>query len=114
MPINKITGEVIEIPNELEEAKNNQIVADMVTDAVLDMYAQFEYLKEQKETFEWKVREACQKYGVKKVENQYFSITYIPAHTSKRVDTELLKKAGIYDDFCKESEVKESVRVKMK
>lgn len=105
--INDETGEVI-------EANKNELVAELFTDDVLEMYAQYEYLKEQKELFEYKVRQACEKYGVKSVDNDYFRITFIPAHTTKRLDTELLKKAGYYEDFLKEYEVKESVRVKIK
>lgn len=104
---NKETGEVI-------EQKNYDIVAEMFTDQVLDMYYQYQALQEAKEQFEHKVLKACKKYGVKKIDNEYFSITYVGEHPTRKVDTELLKKAGYYDKFLKESPVKESIRIKIK
>ena len=107
LKVDEETGEIVEV-------KKNEIVAEMFTDEVLDMYAQYEYLKQQKEMFEFKVKQVCEKFGIKSVDNDYYRITFVPAHTTKKIDTELLKKAGYYEDFLKESEVKESIRVKIK
>ena len=109
--VNQETGEVYEIT---ESDPKQEIVANMFTDEVLDMYSQFEYLKQQKDLFEFKVRKVCAENGIKKVDNDYWSITYIPEHKSKRIDTESLKRAGLYDRFSTETDVKESVRIKIK
>jgi len=114
--VNELTGEVYEIPEttDLVEQQNNKLIADMFTDQVDEMYAQYEYWKLQKELFEHKLKEVCEDKGIKKVDNDYFTISYIPAHKSRKVDTDLMKKAGVYDAFTKEVDVKESVRVKIK
>ena len=110
--INQETGEVYEISKTDEQ--NNALVAELFTDKILDLYAQYEALKEQKEMFEYRLRKVCEEKGIKSVNGEYFTISYIPAHKATRVDTDKLKRAGLYDEFSKESEVKESVRVKIK
>lgn len=120
--INDETGEVYDITkDELEDLKsneidvrNNQLVAKQLTDEIYTMYEQLEFYKYQKEMFENKLKRLFQENGIKKFDNDYLSITYTPQHTSKRIDTELLKKAGLYDEFSKESEVKESIKVRFK
>ena len=109
--VNQETGEVYEIA---ETDQNNALVANMFTDEVLDMYSQYEALKQQKEMFEYKVRKMCEENGIKSVNNDYWAITYIASHKSRKVDTEKLKKAGIYEAFSNEYDVKESVRVRIK
>ena len=114
--VNELTGEVYEIPEttDLVEQQNNKLIADMFTDQVDEMYAQYEYWKQQKELFEHKLLHVCAANGIRSVDNDYFRITHVPEHTAKKVDTELMKKAGIYDAFTKEVPVKESIRVKIK
>lgn len=112
--VNKLTGEVYDIPedNELVEKKNE--VAKMFTDSVLEMYYQLQGLYEAKEQFEYKIMEQMKKYNIKSIDNDYFNINYIPEHETTRVDTNKLKEAGIYDDFSKKSITKESIRIKIK
>lgn len=114
--VNQLTGEVYDIPEttDLAEQKNNEIVGEMFTDAVLDLYAQYEYLKEQKEMFEHKLKKVCEENGIQKVDNEYFSISFIKAHKGRKVNTDLMKKAGIYDEFTTETDVKDYVRVRIK
>lgn len=124
--INNETGEVYDITKDdldkLKEekeknelvAKQNEMIAKLLNDEVYAIYEQFERFKSEKERFETKLKKVFEDNGIKKFENDYFSITYIPAHTSKRVDTELLKKSGLYDEFTKDSDVKESLRVKFR
>lgn len=99
--------------NDIVEVQN-QLLAEQFTDEVLDMYYQYEALKEQKEIFEFKLKQFCEEHGIKSVDNEYFRITYVPKHTSKRVDTEALKEDGLYEKYTMETDVKESVRVKIK
>ena len=121
--INNETGEVYDITKEdldkLKDnkelvAKQNEMIAKVLNDDVYAIYEQFERFKAEKERFETKLKKIFEDNGIKKFENDYFTITYIPAHTSKRVDTELLKKSGLYDEFAKDSDVKESLRVKFR
>ena len=124
--INNETGEVYDITKEdldkLKEekeknelvAKQNEMIAKLLNDDVYAIYEQFERFKSEKERFETRLKKVFEDNGIKSFKNDYFSITYIPAHTSKRVDAELLKKSGLYDEFTKESDVKESLRVKFR
>ena len=124
--INNETGEVYDITKDdldkLKEekeknelvAKQNEMIAKLLNDDVYAIYEQFERFKSEKERFETKLKKIFEANGIKSFKNDYFSITYIPAHTSKRVDTELLKKSGLYDEFTKDSDVKESLRVKFR
>jgi len=114
--VNQLTGELIEIPEENNELveRNNQLISEQFTSDVLDMYAQFDALKQQKEIFEYKVLQVCIKNGIDKVDNEYFSINRTPAHKMKRVDNDKLKAAGLYEEFLKEVDVKESIRVRIK
>ena len=120
--VNDLTGEVYDITKEeIEElkknelvSKQNELVSKVFTDEVYDLYEQLEALKEQKEMFEHRLKKLFADNGIKKFENDYLSITFTPEHTTKRVDTDLLKKAGLYDEFSKESKVAESIRVRFK
>lgn len=108
--INQKTGEVYEI----DEPKKNDVVTQMFTDQVLEMYEQFEALKQAKEMFEWKVKKVCEENGIKSVDNEYWSVVFIPATVQRKVDVDALKEAGIYDEFAKESPVRAHVRVRIK
>ena len=114
--------------NDLVKSEANELVAEMFTDQVLDMYEQYRALKEQKEIFEYKVAQACAKHGINSLKTTYWDISYTPEHEQKRVDTEKVKNTDIYvvdedtgefrkareDEFIKTSTVKESVRIKLK
>lgn len=112
--VNKLTGEIYDIPETDLVEKNKQEVAKMFNDSVLDMYYQIQGLEEQKKQFEFKLMEEMKKYNIKSIDNEYFTLTYIGEHETTRVDTEKLKQAGIYDEFTKKSKTKESIRVKVK
>lgn len=102
--------------NELvtKEDERYQLIADQFTDEVLDMYYQYQAIKEQKEQFEFKLQKIFEEHGIKSIDNDYWRTTYVPPHTTKRVDTQKLKDAGVYDEYCKETEVKGSLRVTIK
>lgn len=114
--INQLTGEVINIPE-----KDNQLVKkqmnELVSDKLLEDLEQIAYYEQQIEM--WKVqhkeaiKELFKQNNIKSFKNDYIEITYVAPTKRKSVDTQLLKDAGIYDQFCKESDVKESLRVKL-
>lgn len=111
---NKLTGEIIEIPDTTDLDLHKQEVAKLFTDNILEMYYTIQGLEEQKKQFEFKLMEEMKKYGIKSIDNEYFNINYIAEHETTRVDTDKLKLAGIYEDFTKKSTTKESIRVKIK
>ena len=114
--------------NDLAKPEANELVAEMFTDQVLDMYEQYRALKEQKEIFEYKVAQACAKHGIKSLKTTYWDISYTPEREQKRMDVQKIKNTDIYvvdeetgefrkakeDEFITTSKVKESVRVKLK
>ncbi len=60
------------------------------------------------------ILEAMENNGVTKFENERIRITYTPPTTSKRVDTDKLKAAGLYDEYLKETSVKAKVTITLK
>lgn len=98
----------------LKTDERYSLIADQFTDEVLEMYANFEYLKQQKELFEYKLAKVCEENGIKSVDNEYWRINYIQPGISKRVDVQKLKEDGLYENYTKESEVKGHIRVTVK
>lgn len=114
--VNGITGEVIEIPETTEIVKKE--MNSLVTDELLDQLAQVEYLQEQIDLWKFQHKEEIKKVfkenAIKSFKNQYIEITYVEPTKRKSVDTELMKRAGIYEQFLKETDVKESLRIKLR
>lgn len=114
--INGLTGEVIEIPedNKLELKKEMDLI---ITEDILDKYYQVQALQEQIEVWKFQKKEQItklfKKYGIKSYKNDYMTITLKEDSVQKRVDTEKLKEAGIYNMFIKEVPVKGSLAIKI-
>jgi len=93
-------------------------INEIVTDDVLDMFVQLEYYEQQIDLWKFKVKDQIKELfkanNIKSFKNDYIEITYVAPSTRKSVDTQKLKDLGLYDDFCKESPVAESLRVKLK
>ena len=89
----------------------------LVPDEILEKYYQLQALQNEIENWQFnikdQVKEIFKKYNIKSFKNDYIEITYVAPTKRKSVDTQKLKDAGIYDDFIKESDVKESLRVKV-
>ena len=49
--------------------------------------------------------------GIKSFDGDLFKITYVEPTTKKTVDTAKLKEDGLYDQYTKDTDVKESVRI---
>ena len=58
----------------------------------------------------------CEKYGIKKWDNDVFSLTYVAPTTSSKVDSALLKKTypDIAKEVTKQTSVKSSIRLTLK
>lgn len=61
-----------------------------------------------------KMLETMREQGIKSIDNQYFKATYIAPSERKTVDSNKLKKDGLYDAYTKTTRVKESVRISWK
>lgn len=115
--VNQITGEVIEIPTKDNKDLLKQEMNALITDDVLETYYQMQALEQKINT--WKnstkeqIKDIFKKYNIKSFKNDYIEITYVAPTKQKRVDSKLLKEAGLYDEFCKEVDVQESLRIKI-
>lgn len=60
------------------------------------------------------LKEAMEKHGIKSIQNEVFTATYIAPQTRQRLDTALLKKElpEVAEVYTTTSEVKSSIRVK--
>lgn len=111
--INQLTGEVYENQHELVKKDMNEIVSDDLLEKMYQLQALEEQIEIWKHEHKEQIKEIFKKYNIKSFTNDYMTITYVDAHKTKSVDTKKLKDAGLYEEFAKESEVKESVRIKI-
>ena len=73
-------------------------------------------LKEQEDEIKAAILEEMEWRNIYKVENEAISVTYIAPTTRETFDSKALRKENpdLYDEYCKISPVKASVRVKLK
>ena len=115
--VNELTGEVIEIPeidNELVAKEINALIPNDLIEAMEQLAYLERKIESFKDTHKEQIKETFKKYGIKSFKNDYISITYVPEGTRRSVDTNKLKMAGLYDEFCKTSNTKESLRITLK
>lgn len=96
------------------QAKKNELVSA----EELAKIAQFNQLKIEvdaiNERIKTKMLESMKGNGIKKIENDYFTATYIAPSERVSVDVNKMKSNGIYPMYTKVSSVKESVRINWK
>lgn len=68
------------------------------------------------EEFKKRLKEAMEEYHIDKIESDELTVSYVAEHTQTRVDSERFKAVYTkeYYDCLKESDVKASVRVRLK
>ena len=91
------------------------VVEELYTPEETAKIKQFYALKQEVEEIEkrrkeWAI-EMMKHYNAKTWENEDFRVTFIEATTKKIVDSDKLKKDGLYDQYCKTSKVKETIRI---
>lgn len=100
---------------ELVKVENGQIV---IAQEVEDRLKAFQIEKARMDMLEKRIKEAMlnamKENNVKSFENDNVRITYKNATTRKTVDTQALKDEGLFDLYCKETPVKESVQITWK
>ena len=91
---------------------------ELLSPAELAKIAEFNRLKVEVDAIEAKLKEkmleTMRDQGIKKVDTDYFSATYIAPTERTSVDTAKLKSDGLYESYSKTSKVKESVRITFK
>jgi len=121
---NKTVEDIIDAHANGEEYEENQLTIDdktlqAITErerALADIESAKKSLEAQIKDYREKLKQAMVEQGVTKFENDYIRINYIEETTRKRIDSKKLKaeKPEIYNNYLKESKIKDSVRVKIK
>ena len=113
LKVNEETGEVYEEDkNALIEQKLKDVGAiDKGTFELIEMYLTF---KDKYDTIKYKLEKAMKENGIKKWDNDYFTATCRDSSYQKRVDTDALKRDGLYDKYSKIIEVKGGLTIKFK
>lgn len=108
----KLENEELEIVN-----KKNEILAKSeVFEIVKALEEKANEIATKKEEMKTSLKEAMENNNVKKFENDIISVTYVAPTTRVGVDTDKLKTEyeEVYLDCLKETQVKSSIRLKIK
>lgn len=108
------TGEIIEVKDDNEQTTELLTNAGVLDKEVYEIIDSMLYYQDQFETFKHKLEEAMRENGIKKWDNDYFTATVKEDYLQKRVDTERLKKDGLYENYLKLVPTKGSLSIKFK
>ena len=95
------TGEILEVETENEIAERVLTEAVHIDHETFEIISSLLYYQEQFDIFKMKLEEAMKSNGIKKWDNDYFTATIRADSVQKRVDTERLKKDGLYEQYIK-------------
>ena len=112
--IDEKTGEIIEVEETNEIAERTLFEVGAIDEKTYELLEQYLTIQEQYEMFKFKLEKAMEDNGIKKWDNDYFIATIKDESVQKRVDTDRLKEAGLYDKFLKLVPVKKSLQIKFK
>jgi predicted phage-related endonuclease len=98
--------------NELELGK----IEEQISIVIADLQNKQKELQDKNEEIKEQIKISMEQNEVKKYENDYISITYVAPTTRTTVDSKLLKEKyeDIYKECSKISNVKSSIRIKVK
>lgn len=98
--------------NELELGK----IEEQISVAIADLQNKQKELQTKNEEIKEQIKTSMEENDIKKFENDYISITYVAPTTRTTVDSKLLKEKyeDIYKECSKVSDVKSSIRIKIK
>lgn len=98
--------------NELELGK----IEEQISISIAELQNKQQELQTKNEKIKEQIKLAMEQNEVKKYENDYISITYVAPTTRTTVDSKLLKEKyeDIYNECSKTSNVKSSLRIKIK
>jgi len=104
----------------LQLYSNNELqmleVEKQISLAVADLQNKQQELVSKNEELKEQIKKAMEDKDIKKFENDYIAITYVAPTTRNTVDSAKLKEqfADVYNQCLKTSDVKSSVRIKVK
>ena len=91
---------------------------DLITPEEVAKIHEFYRLKKEIEAIDARVKavllENMKNEGIRKMDNELFTATYVAPSERTSVDTNKLKADGLYDMYTKKSQVKESIRLSFK
>ena len=97
---------------------NNELgkIEEQISVAIADLQNKQKELQNKNEEIKEQIKISMEENEVKKYENDYISITYVAPTTKTTVDSKLLKEKyeDIYKECSKTSNVKSSIRIKVK
>jgi len=98
--------------NELELGK----IEKQISIAIADLQNKQQELQNKNDEIREKIKNSMEENEVKKYENDFISITYVAPTTRTTIDSKLLKEKyeNIYNECSKTSDVKSSIRIKIK
>ncbi len=108
-----INKEVADYQNNLTELT---AVENKITQAIAGFQDELSTLKERDENLRDELKVAMKANNVKKFDNDFLSITYIAEGQRLTIDTKKLKdeKPDLWNEYSKTTDVKDSVRIKVK
>lgn len=112
--INKDTGEMLEV---IKENESGQLVVTKDACDVIVLYeTQMKEIKKQYDTYKRALLEAMEAYGIKKIDTDDFVVTYVEPTERITLDSKRVEKEypEVYEECMKVSDVKSSVRVKLR
>ena len=100
----------------VQSEKDMAIVEAKITKAIAKLETQKKTIAEKNAEIREKLKLAMEEKGITGYDNDYLSITYVAPYTKTTVDSKLLKEKyeDIYNECSKTSEVKSSIRIKVK
>lgn len=100
--------------SEIITVENNEVVlAKEMIEEITKTEMMAKEIKERQDEMKATILKAMEKYGVKQIKNEMFTISYTAPHVAEKLDTKKLKDdlPTLCEKYTKESEVKSSVRI---
>lgn len=108
------TGEVIEVEEQNDIAERKLYEVGAISEETFDFLEQYRTVCEQYEMFRFQLEKAMRENGIKKWDNDTFSVTVTDEQLQKRVDTQRLKDDGLYEKYLKLVPTKGTIKINFK
>lgn len=92
------------------------VVTQEAVKMIAELEEQAKAIKDKQKEMQKVLCEAMEQYGVKKIDNDSFILTYVAEHDTERFDSKAFKEENpdIYDAYVKITKTSPSVRIKLK
>ena len=112
--INKDTGEIVDIIKETDDGE--LVIAKEACEVISNFERQMKAIKKEYDAYKQALLDSMETYGIKKIDTDDFVVSYVApteriSLDSKKVEAEY---PDVYQECLKVSDVKSSVRVKLR